>query len=1310
MREEPVRRRRLAVLVAAAATVTAAIAPLGGSASANEAPDLRAATVDRALVKQLAKNPTRGVKAIVTAWSREGLDDIQKLGVTGTKLKVLPMILTPALTKAQIDKLKASPAVRSVWANTKYDVLMEDTTWITRARYVWGSSTPAGSPQPPEALRPFGVTGEGVELAVIDTGFDGMHEDGDNLIEFCETLQAVTFSRDSVACTPWDPTFNPAPAGPCGALGAGLPDPFPDITDPDECPTGVHPARGDSRDEDVSHGTHVGGTVAGTGHASGGTAFTHSTIGMSPHAKLRVYSANVASSLAAHEILSSYDDMTYKKEQGYSNVVAVNNSWGGGGGSNYNPGDPQHIAIKRAWEAGILSVFSAGNSGPEHNTLGAQCVNPYVACVAANTKPDSVAAFSSKGRPSQVADTNRDGVAGGAGDVRPDNHDWRLGQALEIGRYRPTLTAPGVNINSMKALGLNIGAPDSATCREDPLITIDPKANCYVQANGTSMSAPHVTGAVGLIVQGFRQGHGGRTPTPNEIIDILERSSNRTKLPGWDAEEQGAGRLDAYEAVALARTYAAGPRPNLGWPTPPYQAGRYPGAPAITQTFKGCTAPASWTAREAPVNPNNPVDQPGQGTPFYGQHFIDVPDNVDRVRITIRWPRHTTANLYARLWRPGVNPDTPEATPDYPARTSAFHQNRVFPDQEALGLPVGLPPTYRLVEVRAPEESNPGAQPPSVPSGRWILRVYHRAGGAPQLCGTTQETPPQPIRTAYEYDVAVELPRVTHRPTVEIDSPSSGSDVDRRFVEISGRAGYPPPNAPSLGNVGHSWEGVTNWEVPNTAERAQEGGPATDYALETLYFHGNNHSSSAPGEMLCTGQGNADVEIPGCGPYLLPDEELAPLGPGARFGPATPVVNGTDRNSIDPNWVWCLAHDPIHCPPGLAPADLPGTVTVGGPMTVEWWASTIPAGQTPGLFTMGWTFRLWADGVLKYTSPRIEATPALPGVPSRLTATVTIPPITANQRLVLHVDTNELDIDQEATFVYYDSENPCIAPAPDNRPCDSLVRMPVSTGTGGVTEPTETPKNVRVTDLPVRSSGEYPTSSFTPALRVAWDAVAGASYEVYRSTDPTFTPSGTNRVYAGPGETCPQGESPNTPRDNHPPGEERSGRCFTDQGVSLLTTYYYRVRAVKDSRPSTSSGVAFGTPTRYDRQVKLRVDRLYGPQYWEYALLSPSPTPLETTNTGVRWSFLWDTLELRPGPHDVWARSFTQGIGSRKDKAVYDKEDGVDPPPPPPDGGCPDDDDGDGDDDDEDGDDDDNGDDDDDDCEDDDDDEEDEDD
>ena len=41
-------------------------------------------------------------------------------------------------------------------------------------------------------------------------------------------------------------------------------------------------------------------------------------------------------------------------------------------------------------------------------------------------------------------------------------------EARDLGVYRPTLTAPGVSINSIKAIAANIGSPDAVTgCRED---------------------------------------------------------------------------------------------------------------------------------------------------------------------------------------------------------------------------------------------------------------------------------------------------------------------------------------------------------------------------------------------------------------------------------------------------------------------------------------------------------------------------------------------------------------------------------------------------------------------------------------------------------------------------------------------------------------------------------------------------------------------------------------------------------------------------------------------------------------------------
>jgi subtilisin family serine protease len=1250
-------RRRLVLGVLASVAAGAIISlAAGGGVAAEGSTNLRAATVHPTLFDQLQANPTGGIDAVVTAWNRSDLDAIQAVA-GGTKLKVLPMVLTRSLTAAKLDALRQLASVRSVYPNERFELYMEDTTWITKARYVWATSNGPGG------LDGFGYKGAGIHLAVIDTGADGQHEDMDNLVEFCEAQEAATADGESVRCSPWNPAFNTLPVG-----------------------TGTNPridCNATTLCDDEGHGSHVSGTVLGAGHASGGTLNNHSTIGMSPHAKLHAYSANLNAVLFSFQTLAAYDDMTNKREANLDyNVVAVNNSWGGGGGSNYDSSNPTNVAIKRAYDAGILSVFAAGNSGPEYNTLSAQCVNPYVVCVAASTKPDQKVMFSSVGRPSQPTDTNRDGVINGD-DVQPDNHDRNLGQKLELGLYRPALSAPGVNINSISA--------NSPGCREDDLITEVPDepatSGCYEQLNGTSMATPHVTGAVGLIAQAFRAAH-GRLPTPAETTEILERSANRSKLPAWETEEQGAGRLDVHEAVKLARSDAAvglrpasRARPNLGYPTPPYQPNAYPKGPDDPSTFveHGCTGFESWTSGD--------IETPAPGGPSvatYGRHVFTVAPKTDRLRIHLRWgiadepqhPEHALSNLYARLWRPGVDPSSD---------TNPAGQTRTFPDQESIGLTDtnAILNNERFLEVRSPE------------AGNWELRIYHRVGGAPSLCDPDSQG--ESVPTGFNYTLYVERPLVTHQPSVIIDQPTDPSPSGR-WVDLRGRASYPPPDNPDpkAQTPGRSWEGVTNWEVPGSSRTGDVGDeePGPDDPRKVLYMHGN----TAEG---CSGNGPADVPPPCGGPFLL---EKLPAGAAATWssGVQNAVLEGaSDRTIHDPNWSWCLTAGP-GCPTTGGGSNIPaGPQTVGGPMTLVWWAACNLCSEDVGI-SADWVIRVWADGVLKFEQ-RITATPADPGVPSKLVRTVTLPTFSAGQRIVVHIDPVYVD-SQTVALIHYDSEGPC--PAATTGPCDSRVHMPVGgSGGGGSTAPA-TPENVRVTDLP--ANAPYPTGvSQVQALRVAWDPVQGASYRVYRSTDPLTR--GLLR-YSGPGQSCPNdpdgpgpelGFSPEAPApepDDAPPGHDRAGLCFTDtMGLELRRAYYYRVVAVQSNTESANSEVAYGIPTRYDRQVKLKVDRLYGPQHWEYALVSPSPNPL-LDSAGTQWRFLWDTLELETGAHKVFARSFTQGIGSQKAERTF-TEDDPPPPPPPPDGGCPDDDDGDGDDDADDGDSDDDGDDSDDDCE-----------
>jgi serine protease AprX len=441
-------------------------------------------TLGPGLDEMIRTSPSGQLHSVIVTFHGEGavsasaIDALTSLGITsGIHFRSLP-IMGVLATSSQIHALAALDGVRSIWPNEQLEYYNYD------ARHLTGVERMRTDPQFRNGIGiPF--SGKGIGVVVNDSGVDGALPDlefGKNLIENVQALTNLHAVSTILPVTYLEGQVNTD-------LGSG-------------------------------HGTHVAGTVGGTGVSSGGK---HA--GMAPGADLIGYGSG-----AVLLILDGIGAFDYAiTNQFEHNIRVITNSWGSSG--TFNPDHPINVATYETYRRGITVLFAAGNEGPGEGTHNPYAVAPWVISVGAGEKNGTLASFSSRG------------MRGDSGSFRTNIDDRVWTYANE-----PTIVAPGVDIISARATTSAL----AALVADQDVAELGANAAFYSHMSGTSMATPVVAGIVALMLEANPQ------LQPDDVKRILQATA--TNMPGRDAWEVGAGYVNAYAAVAMA----AGKRSDYG--------------------------------------------------------------------------------------------------------------------------------------------------------------------------------------------------------------------------------------------------------------------------------------------------------------------------------------------------------------------------------------------------------------------------------------------------------------------------------------------------------------------------------------------------------------------------------------------------------------------------------------------------------------------------------------------------------------------------------------------------------------------------
>lgn len=426
--------------------------------------------------------------------------------------RVIPTInaVSVLAPESVLARYAADPRVRAVTLQRRITLHMHESRGQINAVGIEEEERIA-LPEGGELLRA-GVDGSGVTVAIIDSGIFAPHPDfglpNESRVIAGANFEGSLYARMSgvLPADVWD-------AYATGTAAVALQD-------------------------EVGHGTHVAGTVGGSGFAASGLDIQGVARGVNL-VSLKIASAGngVVEDVGFEANAVAAIDYMIRNREALGNVRVANSSWGllaeeAQGLLGPTDFDPVAEVVRAAVEAGIVMVFSAGNDGPEPDTVRPipngmdEVISVAAACKAGDGScpVGEVTGFSSRGPAVDVTAPGDQILSTSAPSILEP-----IGQALE-GDYFGD--APQDQVQNRVA---------------------------YARLSGTSMSSPHVAGVVALMLQANPE------LTPAQVKQLLEQTAvdmaidgHPELLPGYDVAS-GHGMVDSRAAVLAAQQFAAAP-------------------------------------------------------------------------------------------------------------------------------------------------------------------------------------------------------------------------------------------------------------------------------------------------------------------------------------------------------------------------------------------------------------------------------------------------------------------------------------------------------------------------------------------------------------------------------------------------------------------------------------------------------------------------------------------------------------------------------------------------------------------------------